>query len=78
MAIASAVNFYARIHMIHYINTEGVVYKDTFSIFSTTNNLPVTLIGKELVLKKDKLNGSILEEAYLLYINKIVIPLEIW
>jgi hypothetical protein len=51
-----------------YINTGGVVYTNTYSIF-TTNKLPETLNCKELVLKKDKLKGSIIEETDFLYIK---------
>jgi hypothetical protein len=49
--------------MMPYINSEGVIYTDTDSIF-TTNKLPDNLIGKELGLMKDELNGNVIEKAY--------------
>jgi DNA polymerase type B, organellar and viral len=69
VAIASAVTAYARIHMIDYKLLPGTVYTDTDSIF-TTDILDSTLIGKELGLMKDELNGLTIKEAFFLGINK--------
>lgn len=78
VAIAAAVTSYARIHMLPYINSEGVVYTDTDSIF-TTKKLDDNLIGKELGLMKDELNDNhiggdeaynIIDEAYFLGIKQ--------
>ena len=46
-----------------------VVYTDTDSIF-TTKPLPLALIGRELGLFKDELNGLLIKEAYFLGIKQ--------
>ena len=69
MAIAAAVTSYARIHMIPFILHPGTVYTDTDSAFSETP-IPIELIGDELGLMKDELDGQIIEEAYFLDIKK--------
>ena len=69
VAIASAVTSYARIIMIPYITSEGVVYTDTDSIF-TSKPLNSEHISKELGKMKDELEGCIIEEGYFLDIKK--------
>ena len=69
MAIASAVTAYAIIHMIPFKLLPGTVYTDTDSIF-TTDKLPDHLLGKELGLMKDELNGTLINEGYFLGIKK--------
>jgi hypothetical protein len=69
VAIASAVTSYARIHMIPYKLLSGTVYTDTDSIF-TTDTLPDHLIGTDLGLMKDELDGNIIQEAYFLGIKQ--------
>jgi len=69
VAIASAVTSYARITMIPYILSGGVYYTDTDSIF-TSKPLKPHLIGLDLGLMKDELNGCVIEEAYFLDIKK--------
>jgi hypothetical protein len=69
VAIASAVTAYARIHMIPFKLLPGCVYTDTDSIF-TTDKLSDLLIGDEIGLMKDELNGKIIEEAYFLGIKQ--------
>ena len=59
LALASAVTSYARITMIPYKLLPGTVYTDTDSIF-TTDVLPDDLLGKELGLMKDELDGKII------------------
>lgn len=56
VAIAAAVTSYARIHMIPFKLLPGCAYTDTDSIFTTTE-LPKELVGKELGLMKDELEG---------------------
>ena len=65
VGIASAITSYARIHMIPYKINPNTLYTDTDSIF-TTEALPNDLIGKELGLMKDELNGSIIKEILVL------------
>jgi hypothetical protein len=48
---------------------EGTVYTDTDSIF-TTDLLPDHLIGKDIGLMKDELNGLTIKEGYFLGIKK--------
>jgi hypothetical protein len=69
VAIAAAVTAYARIHMIYYKQLPGTVYTDTDSIF-TTNILPEHLIGSDLGLMKDELNGVTIQEGLFLGIKK--------
>ena len=63
VAIAAAITSYARITMIPYKLMEGTAYSDTDCIF-TTDILDDSLIGSDLGLMKDELNGSFIEEAY--------------
>jgi len=63
VAIAAAITAYARIHMIPFKLMEGTAYSDTDCIF-TDQPLPPHLIGDDLGLMKDELNGSFIEEAY--------------
>jgi hypothetical protein len=74
VAIAAAVTSYARIEMIQYkllLAKLGInlFYTDTDSIF-VDGELPQHLIGKELGLMKDELNGGSIEKAYFLGIKK--------
>lgn len=74
VAIASAVTSYSRIHMIPFKLDPGVCYtryRDTDSIF-TTSKLPDSMLGKNLGLMKDELDGSIIDEAYFLDIIKYI------
>lgn len=74
VAIAAAVTSYARIHMIKLkllcaklgIN---ILYSDTDSMI-TDKPLPNYLLGKDLGLLKDELNGCIIEEGYFLGIKQ--------
>jgi hypothetical protein len=63
VAIAAAITAYARITMIPYKLMEGTAYSDTDCII-TTDVLDNSLIGDDLGLFKDELNGSIIEEGY--------------
>jgi DNA polymerase type B, organellar and viral len=69
VAIAAAVTSYARIHMIPFKLLTGTVYTDTDSIF-TTEVLPDHLIGKDLGLMKDELDGKFILEGYFLGIKQ--------
>jgi hypothetical protein len=69
VAISAAVTVYARVHMIPYKLLPGTVYTDTDSIF-TTDVLPSNLIGSELGLMKDELNGLVIQEGYFLGIKQ--------
>ncbi len=69
VAIAAAVTAYARIHMIPFKLLPGCTYTDTDSIF-TTSKLPDNMIGKELGLMKDELNGITINEGYFLGIKQ--------
>jgi hypothetical protein len=70
VAIASAVTFYARIHMIPYKIDDNVLYTDTDSIF-TTKKLNDNLIdNNKLGFMKDELNGKVIKEAYFLGIKQ--------
>jgi hypothetical protein len=69
VAIASAVTAYSRIHIMSFKENPAVAYTDTDSIF-TTDKLPNNLIGKDIGLMKDELEGNIIQEAYFLDIKK--------
>jgi hypothetical protein len=69
VAIAAAVTAYARIHMIYYKLLPGTVYTDTDSIF-TSDILPEHLIGSDLGLMKDELNGLFINEGLFLGLKK--------
>lgn len=69
VAIAAAVTAYARIHMIPFKIHSATAYTDTDSIF-TQEALPNHLIGKELGLMKDELDGKVVLEAYFLGIKQ--------
>ena len=69
VAIAAAVTAYARIHMIFYKLLPATVYTDTDSIF-TTDVLSEHLIGSDLGLMKDELNGGVFEEGLFLGLKK--------
>jgi hypothetical protein len=74
VAIASAITSYARIHMIIlkiYLHSLGIniYYSDTDSLF-TDKPIPSHLIGKDLGLLKDEMNGMIIKEAYFLGIKQ--------
>lgn len=74
VGIASAVTSYARIEMMELkmlLLKLGIkiFYTDTDSIF-TDKEIPDYLIGKELGLLKDELNGKFIKKAYFLGIKK--------
>ena len=74
VGIAAAVTAYARIEMMRYkalLNKLGIqlFYTDTDSIF-VDKELPPHLIGDNLGLMKDELNGGIIKKAYFLGIKK--------
>lgn len=69
VAIASAVTAYARIHMIPFKLNTDCYYSDTDSIFSKTK-LDPSLLGSELGLMKDELDGTLVKEAYFLGIKQ--------
>jgi len=71
VGIAAAVTANARIIMHPYKLNAGdsLCYTDTDSIF-TTKPLDNDLIGKELGLMKDELNGAVIDEAYFFGIKK--------
>lgn len=58
VAIASAVTAYARMHMIPFKLNTDCYYSDTDSAFTKTK-LDPKLLGDELGLMKDELNGSL-------------------
>jgi hypothetical protein len=68
VAIASAVTSYARIHMMP-VKDKNCCYTDTDSVI-TTVPLDPTLIGDELGLFKDELNGSIISKGVFLGIKQ--------
>lgn len=55
--------------MIKFKENSAIAYTDTDSIF-TTNKLSNDLIGKDIGLMKDELEGNIIKEAYFLDIKK--------
>jgi len=69
VAIASAVTAYARILMLPYKLLPGTVYTDTDSVF-TTDKLDTSLVGKELGMMKNELDGIVIEEGYFLGIKQ--------
>lgn len=69
VAIASAVTAYARIHMIPFKLNTDCYYSDTDSIFTKTK-LDPTLLGSDLGLMKDELDGTLVKEAYFLGIKQ--------
>jgi len=69
VTIASAITSYARIYIMNFKLNYEVVYSDTDSIFNKTK-INHNLIGKELGLMKEELNGLIIKEAYFLGIKQ--------
>lgn len=69
VGIASAVTAYARIQMMPYKLNYDIYYSDTDSIFSK-DKLNDNLIGKEIGLMKDELNGILIKEAIFLGIKQ--------
>jgi hypothetical protein len=71
VAIASAITAYARIGMMKYKTLPGIniYYTDTDSIF-IDKELPANMVGKELGLMKDELDGGVIKEAYFFGIKK--------
>lgn len=74
VGIASAVTSYSRIEMIKFkvaLAKLGLklYYTDTDSIF-VDGELPQHLVGNDLVLMKDELNGGCIKKAYFLGIKK--------
>jgi hypothetical protein len=69
VAIAAPVTSYARTHKMDYIDNEHVLYTDTDSIY-TTHKILDPLVGKELGLMKQELDGNIIKEAYFLGIKQ--------
>lgn len=69
VAIAAAITSYARIHMNQIKQLPIVIYSDTDSAI-TTEPLPDHLVGKDLGMFKDELDGCIIEEIYVLGIKQ--------
>nr|YP_010561549.1 DNA polymerase [Ganoderma flexipes]UYX56920.1 DNA polymerase [Ganoderma flexipes] len=69
VAIAAAITSYARIHMNRIKQLPTVIYSDTDSAI-TTQPLPDHLVGKELGMFKDELNGCLIQEIYILGIKQ--------
>ena len=74
VAISSAVTSYARIEMLKIKiyclkNNIKIYYTDTDSIF-VDKPLPDYLIGDNLGLYKDEMNGRLIEEAYFLGVKQ--------
>lgn len=69
VGIASAVTAYARIHMIPFKLDNDVYYSDTDSVF-LGNKLDEKLIGRDIGLMKDELNGLLIDKAYFLGIKQ--------
>ena len=63
VSIASAITSYARIEMMQYKLNYDVLYSDTDSIF-TSDKLSDDLIGGELGMMKDELEGETISEGY--------------
>ena len=74
VAIASAVTSYARIYMYKHIQTllklkYKIFYMDTDSLF-IDKPLPLDMVGSDLGLFKDELEGDFINKAYFLGIKK--------
>nr|WVH37927.1 DNA polymerase [Dichomitus squalens] len=69
VAIASAITSYARIFMNQFKQNHYIIYTDTDSII-TTQPLPEHLLGSELGMFNDELNGCMIEEIYVLGIKQ--------
>jgi len=69
VALAAAVTAYSRTHMLPFKMNGDVLYTDTDSIF-TSKKLDDSLVGKDIGLMKDELNGIIIKEAYFLGIKQ--------
>ena len=65
VALAAAVTSYARITMIPLKIDPNTLYTDTDSAF-TTKPIDSNLLGKDIGLLKDELNGQVIQEAYFL------------
>jgi hypothetical protein len=63
VALAAAVTAYARIEMIPYKINPNTLYTDTDSAF-ISESINSNLIGTDLGLMKDELNGNTINEAY--------------
>ena len=77
VAIASAVTAYARMHMMQFKVGdigESLCYTDTDSIF-TSKELPASMLGAELGLMKDELDGDVIHQAYFLGIKRYLLDL---
>lgn len=70
IAIASAVTAYARIHMMPFKLHDSCYYTDTDSVFVDTLEPFKHLLGKELGLFKDELDGLVIQEAEFLGIKQ--------
>jgi hypothetical protein len=69
VAISSAVTAYGRIHMMSFKMDGSCVYTDTDSVF-VCNKLESNLIGYELGLMKDELDGLTIKIGYFLGVKK--------
>ena len=69
VAIASAITAYARIHMNKFKQNSNIIYTDTDSII-TTEPLPNEVLGNEIGMFNDELNGNVIEEIYVLGIKQ--------
>lgn len=69
VAIAAAITSYARIHMNKIKQLSIVIYSDTDSAI-TTEPLPDNLIGKDIGMFKDELDGCVIQEIFVLGIKQ--------